>query len=144
MDKTEIGYELMKVSNLVHREFARQVYKTTHDDNITGANMQILAFLNMNAHKEIYQKDIEKHFALRPSTVSANLRLMERKGLISREYSTIDTRLKRVTTTPKALELKEEMKLKTNELEEKFNSVLSIEEKATMIKLLRKMKSALE
>lgn len=144
LNSMEIPHALMMVSKLMKREYDHQIYESIHSDKITGENLQILGFLDMNPDKEIYQKDIEKFFSLRASTVSANLRLMEKKGLITREYSTADTRLKKVSATPKSLELKGKIQLKTKEMEKKFNDVLSKEERKILLDLLLKMKSALE
>lgn len=52
---------------------------------------------------DVFQKDIETEFGIRPSTTSKILRLMQRHGLIERDYMENDARVKKVTVTKKAL-----------------------------------------
>lgn len=139
-----VGQYLLMASNMMKRRLDHEVYEVTKDDSISGANTQIVGYLVANSSSEIYQKDIEKAFSLRPSTVSANLRLMEKKGFVTRKYSTVDTRLKRVLPTEKAVELNEKVNSKGYELEENFKKVLSVEEQDILMKLLKKVISALE
>ena len=139
-----VGQNLLIASNLFKRRLDHEISDLTGDDSISGANIQIIGFLVANQNHEIYQKDIEKAFSLRPSTVSANLRLMEKKGFITREYSTVDTRLKKVIPTKKAIELNQMVCKKGFELEEQFSTILNKEEQEIMVKLLSKLIRSLE
>ena len=57
----------------------------------------------------MYQKDLEAEFNITRSTASKVVNLMEEKGLIRRESVPEDARLKKLTLTPKAVELGKEM-----------------------------------
>ncbi len=143
-ESLNVGQNLLIASNLFRRRFDHEISKLTGDDSISGANTQIIGFLVAHQNQEIYQKDIEKAFSLRPSTVSANLRLMEKKGYVRREYSTVDTRLKQVIPTEKAIELNSLLHKKGYEIEEQFNAILNKEEQEIMKKMLRKLIRSLE
>ena len=69
---------------------------------LSGINARILVWLTAQGEAEICQRDIEEAFAIRRSTVSRILRLMEEKGLIVREAVASDARLKRVRLTEQA------------------------------------------
>ncbi len=69
---------------------------------VTESQGRIIHFLYSRKHEEVYQKDIEKEFNIRRSTATVILQLMEKNGLITREVSTVDGRLKRILLTKKA------------------------------------------
>ena len=69
---------------------------------MSGSQGRVLHFL-LAQRDEVYQKDIEDEFSLRPSTATELLKKMERDGLIRREAVSRDARLKRIVVTDKAL-----------------------------------------
>ena len=69
------------------------------DDNVTRNNGWILNYLAHHSDRDIYQKDIENDFCIRPSTVSKVIRLMESKSLLCREAVPGDARLKKLSLT---------------------------------------------
>lgn len=66
---------------------------------------KFLAFLFENQDTDIFQKDIEEFFSLRPSTVSRSLKLLEEKGYIIRTSMDYDSRLKKITLAEKSKEV---------------------------------------
>ena len=68
----------------------------------SGAQGRVLHYLLDHPDEEIFQKDIEEEFGLRPSTATTLLQSMERKGLLRREPSEKDARYKKLTLTPGA------------------------------------------
>ena len=65
----------------------------------------------------MFQKDIEKQFGVRRSTMTAILQSMEKNGLIRRERVGSDGRLKRLALTEKALAIHEEHERRVCEFE---------------------------
>ena len=72
---------------------------------MTGNHGYILGFVYENRDRDIFQRDIEKEFNLRGSTVTNMLNLMEKNGLIERKSVDGDRRLKRIVLTQKAVEI---------------------------------------
>lgn len=63
----------------------------------------IIRYLYENRENDIFQKDIEKNFAIGRSSVTGIIQIMEKKGFIRRESVTHDARLKKVTLTEKGI-----------------------------------------
>lgn len=74
---------------------------STHGQ-MSGSAGRALHFL-LAQQDDVYQKDIEDEFSLRPSTATELLKTMERDGLIRREPVPQDARCKRIVVTEKAL-----------------------------------------
>ena len=51
----------------------------------SGAEGKILHFILAHTDSEIFQKDLEEEFGMRPSSASALIKKMEQNGLITRE-----------------------------------------------------------
>lgn len=144
LSSVNVGRAILMAANLFRRRLDHQIIKLTDDDNITGSNSHIIGFLVANKDEEIFQKNIETHFSLKPSTVSANLRLLEQKGYIIREYSKIDTRKKFVSPTEKAINFNKIICDKGLEIENEFKKVLTFEEQEQLVSLLIKLISSME
>ncbi len=99
-----IGHEIRKTDNMMKREFLNSDLKQ-EIDNITNSNGWIIEFLAENQDKDIFQRDLEKRFSVRRSTISATIKLMEKKGLIMRKSVDYDARLKKLVLTDKALDI---------------------------------------
>lgn len=131
---------VMRTANVLKRETDKELLNFENDDNISISNIHIIGFItfNHNKGKDVYQKDIEKFLRLKPSTVSANLKLLEKKGYVHREYSKKDTRLKRVLPTEKSFAMQKKMCTKIETLDDKIGSILDKEEQEIVLKLLTK------
>lgn len=73
---------------------------------MSGSQGKALHFL-LAQQDDVFQKDIEDEFSLRPSSATELLKAMEREGLIRREPLPQDARCKRIVVTDKALAYKE-------------------------------------
>ncbi len=131
---------LIVATNLLKRRMEHQIIEfSPNDDQISASNAQIIGFLVANQELEIFQKTIEQAFSLRPSTVSANLRLMETKGFIKREFSKLDARKKKVIPTQKAIDFNDKLCKKGVEIEEEFKDIFSDDEYDQLKSLLLKL-----
>ena len=149
MDEKKIGFELITLGHLLKRERDRMNEKVKErvlgkENNVLCSDLNILKFLIDNKEKEIYQKDVEQFLSLTAPSVSNKLRDLERKGLITRTYSKVDTRLKRVTLTDKAVDVNNLINKEIQEFENNLDSILEKEEKITLISTISKLKKVYE
>ena len=149
MDEKKIGFELITLGHLLKRERDRMNEKVKErvlgkENNVLCSDLNILKFLIDNKGKEIYQKDVEQFLSLTAPSVSNKLRDLERKGLINRTYSKVDTRLKRVTLTEKAIDVNNLINKEIQEFENNLDSILEKEEKRDLINTISKLKKVYE
>ena len=67
----------------------------------TSSQSGVLMYLALNESKDVYNKDIEKAFQIRPSSVTGLLERLERQDYIFRVPSVEDARLKSIKLTEK-------------------------------------------
>ena len=70
--------------------------------DFSGSQGRTLHFL-LAQTDDIFQKDIEEEYSIRPSTATELLKQMEKNGLILREKVHYDNRMKKIDLTDKAL-----------------------------------------
>ncbi len=87
-----------KLSNKLRRKLDTLFPK----QEFSGSQGRTLHFL-LAQNRDIFQKDIEEEYSLRPSTATELLKQMEKNGLIVREPVPYDNRLKKIVLTEKAL-----------------------------------------
>src|SRR5690606_11030047 len=104
----------------------------------------VIGYVVKKQDEPVYQRDIEREFRIRRATVTGVLQLMERNGLIIREPVEHDARLKRITLTPKALELHECNVRRFKEFEVFLRRGLSEDELASFFAVVEKLKKNLE
>ena len=139
MENKDIVFEMMTLAHMLHRTHDNMI-APQYRAKVTGNNMRLIHYIYRNSDKDIFQRDLEDFFKVRPSTVSANLRLMEKNGLIVRESVEKDGRLKKITLNPEALSMVESTQHIRDEIKEKFTSALTEEERDTLYHLLCKVK----
>ncbi len=87
----QIGRQINKISNYLRR----RSQKTQEKIGITNNQALVLDYI-MASNCPVYQKDIEKEFDLRSSSVTELIDGMEEKGWIERIVSPSDKRLKQI------------------------------------------------
>lgn len=100
----DIGFEIRRLSNLIKRDVEKS-RRRLGIDPVKGVNGWAISYFYENMDNDIFQKDFENHFSIRPSTASKILKTMEQKGYINRVAVESDARLKRIVLTDKAIEL---------------------------------------
>lgn len=83
----------------------------------SGSQGRTLHFL-LSQTDDIFQKDIEEEYSIRPSTATELLKQMEKNGLIVREPVAYDNRLKKIVVTDKALRYQRQVVEDLTSLEE--------------------------
>lgn len=145
----KFGFELITLGHLLKRNRDRVNDEIKDrvlgpDNNVLCTDLGIIQFLADNNDREIYQKDIEQHFSLTAPSVSNKLRDLQKKGLIDRVYSTIDTRLKQVIMTEKAHDIDKVMRAEVENFENHINRLLSEVEKEQLALIVDKLKREFE
>ena len=88
-----IGVKIKCLSNLLKRRMANDV-AAEHIDEVTGMHGWLIGYIEREG--DVYQRDVEKRFNMRRSTVTKMLQLMEKNGLVTRESVESDARLKKI------------------------------------------------
>lgn len=135
----EVGKELRKVNNLVRRYFescpSRRIV-----ESVSGTNGWIIGYLSDNAHRDVYQRDLEQEFGVTRSTASKVVSLMVQKGLIEHRPVPGDARLKKLVLTDRALEISSIMEEDGRLLEQRLTAGFTREELDTLYAYLDRMK----
>lgn len=104
----------------------------------SGSQGRTLHFL-LAQTEDIFQKDIEEEYSIRPSTATELLKQMERNGLIVREPVAYDNRLKKIVVTDKALLYKQQVVEDLTQLEETLVKDISEPDLQVFFKVIEKM-----
>ena len=141
MDCKEIAKEVKSLANLLKRRLDASIAKVS-PDNITGVQVLILGFIN-EAETDVYQKDIEKQFDIRRSTVTNILHGMEKQELIIRESVNNDARLKKIILTSKAKDILSNLNAEVTKTQKLLIKDISEQDLETYFKVIKKMKENL-
>ena len=92
--------EAGKMINRISNRLRRRSGKAQETIGITGAKGNILNYILLESEKHnVYQKDIEKEFGLRPSTATEVLKNLEEEELIVRIQDEEDGRYVKIVFT---------------------------------------------
>lgn len=105
----------------------------------SGAQGRTLHFLLAHTKSDIFQKDIEEEFGLRPPTATALLKELEQRGLIRKEPVPYDARKKKIVVTEEALQYKDCVIKGLKELDQKLTAGISDEEMQVFFYVTDKM-----
>lgn len=115
------------------------------DDNLTVSQAYVIDFIaNIEKDKDIFQKDLEKQFDLKRSSISLMLNNMEKGDLIKRVPVEEDARLKKIVLTEKAMMLNEKISYVIDSIEDKLCEDITIEERDVFYKVLDKIRNSLD
>ena len=82
---------ISKLSN----KLRRRIDNFSSRKNLSGSEGKVLHFLLAQTN-DVFQKDIEEEYCLRPPTATELLKKMEKNGLIYREPIATDARMKKI------------------------------------------------
>ncbi len=137
--KYRIAGEIHRLDNMITRVLTGKI-KAAGLDEVTLIHGWVLHYLYDHREQEIYQRDIERQFAIGRSAVTNILQLMEKKGLVSRESVAQDARLKRVVLTEKGIQSKEIVEATLNCVDEEILAGFSENEKTEFLAMLIKLR----
>ncbi len=149
MTNKDIGRHLAELNNLIHREIIRTTAQSNslydeNDKTISGAASCIIVYLHDHNDTDVFQKDLEREFSVRRSTMSKVLTLLEQKGYIKRVAVDTDKRLKKIVITQKAVLVADKIKADRAMLEEKMTDGLTEDELRQFRQTLEKIKQNLK
>jgi DNA-binding MarR family transcriptional regulator len=124
---------------ILNHALSRRLARTAPQNIFSGAESLVLSYLFDHFRQEIYQKDIEAEFDIRPATASELLGRMEKKGLISRRPSRTDSRRKPITLTPEAVHYRTAVYSEINSLEHLVENGISAQDMAVFSRVLHQM-----
>ena len=131
-----LAHQMTQIRSLLDRQ--------SQETPVSGMQGWVIGYLYANRDREVYQRDVQNQFSLGRSTVAGLLKAMERDGLITRASVEQDARLKKLTLTPKALKMHEEVIAHMDQVEEMLGSALTPEEKDAFLRLCGKIRGGLE
>lgn len=106
--------------------------------DFSGSQGRTLHFL-LAQNEDIFQKDIEEEYSIRPSTATELLKQMEKNGLITREPVAYDNRLKKIVLTDKALMYRKQVVDDLSALEESLIKGIPEEKLNIFFEVIEKM-----
>lgn len=124
--------------NMLSNKIRRRIDALSAGADFSGAEGKALHFI-LAQTDDVFQRDLEEEFSLRPPTATELLKKMERRGLIRREPHPQDARLKRIVATDKALGYRETVFQSLASLESSLLSGISAEELAAFDRVLEHM-----
>lgn len=132
--------ETGKMINRISNRLRRRSLKVQESIGISGAQGNILDYILVESvHRNVYQKEIEKEFGLRPSTATEALKLLEEKGLICRIPEEKDGRYKRIVFTQKARDVQTALRREIEESESVLLREISVSEQRQFLEIAKKM-----
>ena len=136
MDKIEIFGVIHRLDNQVKRNLDKIALK--HD--LTGIQAFFLKYLHDNSNnRDIFQRDLEKIFDIRRSSVSTMISSLEKKGYIRRESIPTDKRINKIVLTDEGLKKHIEVDSDVNRYKESLLDSFSDEEIEISYGLLEKI-----
>ncbi|CEI71775.1 MULTISPECIES: MarR family winged helix-turn-helix transcriptional regulator [Romboutsia] len=143
-NKLKLGLDISKIHHIISRKMDASVISAI-DDNLTVSQAYVIDFIsNEGKDKEIFQKDLEKAFDLKRSSISLMLNNMEKSELIERVPVTEDARLKKIILTQKSIKLYEKISTAIDSIEDKLSENITPEEIKVFQSVLEKIRNSLE
>lgn len=139
-----LGMEIHAVSILLGRRM-NTIISNNGAEDITPMHGRILSYISTRLEQghEIYQRDIETEFEIARSTVTATLKLMEKKGYLRRVGVDHDARLKSIVATELGKEALTRIESSIRQIEGYMREALTPPEYQELMRLLDRLKSVL-
>ena len=145
--KRDLGQAVCHASRLFRRRMDNSITAAMGadaDEVFSGRNLWVLRYVKEHEGQDVYQRDLEKSFRLRRSTISNMIDLMVKKQYLVRESVEGDKRLKRLRLTEKGEAIHREVAHSASELENTLRGQFSPEEYTELIALLERLCNSLE
>ncbi|RDY27834.1 MarR family transcriptional regulator [Romboutsia weinsteinii] len=143
-DKLKLGLDIGKIHHIFSRKMDAAVINAI-DDSITVSQAYVIDFICDRCQgKDVFQKDLEKEFDLKRSSISLMLSNMEKSDLIKRVAVCDDARLKKIVLTEKSLKLYESICIAIDSVENKIAENITPEEIEVFNRVLNKIRNNLK
>ena len=137
--------ETGKIINCISNRLRNRSQAVHMELGIGSAQGKVLNYILVESTiHPVYQKDLEREFGLRPSTITEMLNALEQKALISRVSDEWGGRYKKIVFTEKALAVKDRICEEVKETEGCLLQGISLEEQKEFMRIAGKMLQNLE
>lgn len=146
-EKRDLGQWICHASHLFRRRMDNSVAAAAGadaDETFSGRNLWVLRYVKDREGTDVYQRDLEREFKVRRSTISHMIDLMVRKQYLIRENVEGDRRLKRLRLTEKGETMLREVAHSIDELEARLRSSFSETDYANLTRLLDQLCATLD
>ncbi len=145
MEKFRLIGELKRINNGIKRKIDSDPVFIEQNET-TGSRGYIIGFINRKTAlgETVYERDIEKEFGIRRSTVTQMLNSMEKNGLIERISESSDKRLKRIILTEKAKKCHKTVCSELDKIDQELINYLTADEVEQLKNILEKLKEGLK
>lgn len=107
---------------------------------LTGIQSRIISYIACTPPgQDVFQKDIEKCFGIRRSSVTSVISNLEQNGFLQRRAVPGDARLKKLILTPAGLAIHKEITDSILKFEQSLCSVLTEKEKSQLMDMLKRI-----
>ena len=145
MEYVSVDKEICCVANLIRKEFDNLVFGSVYtQERMTRMKIWIIDYIYDKKGEDVFQKDIERKMSITRSTASKIIDLMVQKKLVERSAVGYDARLKKLTLTPKALKLRDEMEKNSKKVYEKVMAGFSEEEEQLLLSYILRIKGNMD
>lgn len=139
-----LGPKIKAIVNRMSRKFRGEAWDI-NEKTPSSAQKHTIAYLyEHQSEGDLFQRDVEKFLSLQRPTATRMLNHMEENGLIIRESVEYDGRMKKLTLTPKAVNLYNNIVDEINRIEEEMTRGLTEEEKTEFLRIAQKIRSNLD
>ena len=121
-----IGFEIKKLNMLISGQL-RQATSINELNEVTNTHGYVLKYLAQRENEEVFQRDIEKEFAISRPTVSEIINAMEKNGMVERKAVERDARLKQIIITEKGKALNALVRQEFDAFEERLSGLITPE-----------------
>lgn len=143
-EKNKLGLHISKINHIISRSMDSAVINTI-DNTLTVSQAYVIDFISMqDDNQDVFQKDLEKAFDLKRSSISLMLNNMEKSDLIKRVPVTEDARLKKIILTDKSKELYEKISKAIDSVENRVCENITPDELKIFKRVLDKIRNNLE
>ena len=129
------------------RKMLRVLFSTGRHQEIEraiGTNGWIIAYIGDHGDRDVFQRDLERDFAITRSTASKNVDLLVKNGIIERQAVDYDARLKKLVLKERGEEILQLMHSNNAELEARLTAGFSPKELAEFRGYLERLSQNLE
>ncbi len=137
--KEQVGLYIMIASHQIRRK----VDSISACHGLTGIQSRILSYICASPDKEVFQKEIEKNFGIRRSSVTSVISNLEQNGFLNRKAVPADARQKKLVLTQKGMEADQKVSTGIKDFEQSLNDLFSDGERKTLLDLLGRITDTL-
>ena len=128
-----------KYISILANRMRREIEALSFRGQYSGAEGKALHFILAHDDSEVFQKDLEDEFGMRPPSASALVKKLEQDGLISRVPVSYDGRLKKIVPSEKARQNREKVLRDVQDLENRLLRGIPEQEQALWLEITKRM-----